>query len=422
MNVIVIIVFVIGYAVIVLEKALRINKAASALLTGVVCWMLYMLDSPDQAHSTNELQHHFGEISAILFFLLGAMTIVQVIDSYDGFAIITNRIKTRSKAKLLWILSTITFILSAFLDNLTTTIVMTSLIVKLIPEKNDKLWFIGMVIIAANAGGAFSPLGDVTTTMLWIGGQISAEKMIAQLLLPSLAAFIVPLLFLARKFKNKEFTLSASENATGKNRDSYLILIIGLTLLLLTPVIKILTNLPPFMVMLFALGILWLVVSVLHYNNNLTVEDKPTVSTALQKIDTPSILFFLGILLSISALQSFGILSDLATILDGSFGNIYLKGSLLGLVSSVVDNVPLVAAVQRMYPLSVYPMDHHFWEFIALTTGTGGSMIIIGSAAGVAAMGIEKVDFFWYIKNISLLAVAGYLAGIVVFIAQILLL
>jgi len=419
MTTLVIIVFVIGYLAIAFEHPIKLNKAAAALLTGVFCWSIYMFSGVEKEHAVEELLHHLGEISSILFFLLGAMTIVELIDSHDGFTLITDKIKTRSKTKLLWIIGIITFFLSSLLDNLTTAIVMTSLTAKLLDEKNDRLWFVSLIIIAANAGGAFSPLGDVTTTMLWIGKQITAQNIIVQLFLPSIAVCIVPLLIITPKFRNQTFTFNNATSIAVNKKEANIILVSGILLLLFVPVFKMLTHLPPFMGVLFALGILWIVVSVIHNKKPLEQKQKLTVTHALEKIDTPSILFFLGILLAVSAFQSFGILKQLATFLDNSLGNFYLIGTALGLVSAIVDNVPLVAAAQGMYDLQTYPTDHHFWEFMALTTGTGGSAIIIGSASGVAAMGIENIDFMWYLKKISWIALAGFIAGILVFILQI---
>lgn len=418
MTTFVIIVFVIGYLAIAFEHPLKLNKAAAALLTGVLCWTIYVLSGIEKEHAVEELLHHLGEISSILFFLLGAMTIVELIDSHDGFTLITDKIKTRSKAKLLWIIAIITFFLSALLDNLTTAIVMTSLVAKLLEDKNDRLWFTGMIVIAANAGGAFSPLGDVTTTMLWIGKQITAQNIIAELILPSVAVCLVPLAIISPKFRNQTFSFKNTSQVSVNRKEANLILVSGILLLLFVPVFKMLTHLPPFMGVLLALGVLWIIVSVIHFNKPNDQKHKLTVTHALEKIDTPSILFFLGILLAVSAIQSFGILKQLATFLDNSLGNVYLIGATLGLVSAIVDNVPLVAAAQGMYDLQTYPTDHHFWEFLALTTGTGGSAIIIGSAAGVAAMGIEKIDFMWYLKKISWIAILGFIAGILVFIGQ----
>ena len=418
MQLLLISIFILGYLAIAFEHPLKLDKAASALLTGVLCWVIYFLNASDKDIVSDELMHHFADISSILFFLLGAMVVVELIDSHDGFSVITSSIRTRSKAKLLWIISVLTFFMSAFLDNLTTAIVMTSMIGKILSEREDRLWFAGMIIIAANAGGAFSPLGDVTTTMLWIGGQITPLNIIIRLFIPSICVLLVPLLIVTPKFKGKTFKNEDGGNYNDRNKESGIVLYSGIALLLLVPVFKLVTHLPPFMGMLFSLGILWMIVSFLHSKKPPEERKKLSVSNALQQIDSSSILFFLGILLAVSALQSTGLLKTLAQFLDSSLGNFYYVGTALGILSAIVDNVPLVAAVQGMYDLNIYPADHPFWEFIALTTGTGGSAIIIGSAAGVAAMGIEKIDFLWYLKKISWIALVGFAAGIVAFMIQ----
>lgn len=413
-TILIISIFVIGYSAIAFEHSIKVNKAASALITGILSWTVYFLFSRNTNESTEQLLHHLGDISAILFFLLGAMTIVELIDAHHGFDIITQKITTTHKRTLLFIITTITFFLSALLDNLTTTIVMVSLCGKLLPQKDDRLWFTGMIVIAANAGGAWSPLGDITTTMLWIGGQITAWNIVVKTILPSLAVCAIPMMIVSYRFRNSSLQASVKpESVSGK---STFILFSGIGLLLFVPVFKTLTGMPPFMGMLLALGLIWLIATkMLPDSRN---DEKDMVAHALQKIDTPSILFFLGILLAVGALQSTGLLKALAGWLDIILHNDYLIGITLGLLSAIVDNVPLVAAAQGMYDLSLYPTDHHFWEFLALTTGTGGSAIIIGSAAGVAAMGIEHINFMWYLKKISLLALAGFAAGILVFILQ----
>ncbi len=419
-SILLIIVFVLGYIAIAFEHPLKLNKAASALITGVICWTIYILQSSDSHIVNEELLHHLGEIASILFFLLGAMTIVELIDSHNGFDIITEKIKTTSKSKLLLIIITITFFLSALLDNLTTAIVMTSLCSKLLSEKEDRLWFVGMIVIAANAGGAWSPLGDVTTTMLWIGGQITALNIMKQLILPSLAACIIPAIIVAYRFRGQQIIAMTQSVSTNKEkRDGKFILFSGIGFLVFVPVFKTITHLPPFMGMLLALGLMWVITTILHKDQAAEKAERFTVGRALQKIDSPSILFFLGILLAVSALQSFGLLKDLANFLSSTFKNDYLIGTALGLLSAIVDNVPLVAASQGMYDLSTYPTDHPFWTFLALTTGTGGSAVIIGTAAGVAVMGIEQIKFMWYLKNIGWLALMGFAAGIAVFLLQI---
>ncbi len=416
----IIIVFIVGYIAIAFEHPLKLNKAASALITGVLCWTIYIVQSESTNDITKELLHHMGDIASILFFLLGAMTIVELIDSHNGFDIITQKIKTTSKSKLLLIIIALTFFLSALLDNLTTAIVMTSLCSKILSEKEDRLWFAGMIVIAANAGGAWSPLGDVTTTMLWIGGQITAINIMKQLLLPSLFACIVPALIVAIRFKGKKVaSIPESHCSPIEKRDGKIILLSGVGFLIFVPLFKTITHLPPFMGMLLALGFMWVITTIIHKSKEPEVDGRYSVARALQKIDTPSILFFLGILLAVSALQSYGLLKDLASFLTAIFKNEFLIGIALGLLSAIVDNVPLVAASQGMYDLSTYPTDHPFWEFLALTTGTGGSAVIIGTAAGVAVMGIERIDFMWYLKKIGWLALLGFAAGILVFLLQI---
>ena len=415
-TIILITIFILGYLAIAFEQPLKLNKAAAALLTGVLCWTTYTIQSQSPETVIKELNEHLGEIASILFFLLGAMTIVEVIDSHNGFEIITQKITTSSKKRLLFIITGITFLLSALLDNLTTAIVMTSVCAKILADKEDRLWFAGMIVIAANAGGAWSPLGDVTTTMLWIGGQITALNIIKELILPSLVACGIPLLLMARRFKGINFIPSPfHERPLKEKKESTIILVAGIILLLSVPVFKTITHLPPFMGMLLALSIMWIINSMMHKKKEGADAEKFTVAKALQRIDTPSILFFLGILLAVAALQSYGILKITATYLSNSLHNDYLIGIALGMLSSIVDNVPLVAAAQGMYDLSTYPTDHPFWEFLALTTGTGGSAIIIGSAAGVAVMGIEQINFIWYLKKISWLAIVGFIAAIAVF-------
>lgn len=419
-TVIIIIVFVIGYIAIAFEHSLQLNKAASALITGVLCWTLYILQSNSSDKVNEELLHHLGEIASILFFLLGAMTIVELIDSHNGFDIITQKIKTSSKASLLLIIVSITFFLSALLDNLTTAIVMTSLCTKILKEKEDRLWFAGMIIIAANAGGAWSPLGDVTTTMLWIGKQITALNIMKQLILPSIAACIIPTMIVAYRFKGiKVAAIPESICSPSEKKEGRIVFFAGIGLLIFVPVFKTITHLPPFMGMLLALGFMWIITTVIHKSKEQEIAERFTVARALQKIDTPSILFFLGILLAVSALQSVGLLKELASFLSNTFKNDYKIGIALGLLSAIVDNVPLVAAAQGMYDLATYPTDHPFWEFIAFTTGTGGSTLIIGTAAGVAVMGIEQINFMWYLKKIGWLALIGFAAGIIVFLLQV---
>jgi Na+/H+ antiporter NhaD/arsenite permease-like protein len=419
MNYIIISLFILGYLAIAFEHPLKLNKAASALITGVLCWVAFVFQNGNSNHANELLLNSFGEISSILFFLLSAMTIVELIDLHDGFDIITQKITTRSKRNLLLIVTSLTFFLSAFLNNLTTAIVMMSLCSKLLNQKEDRLWFAGMIVIAANAGGVWSPLGDVTTTMLWIGGQVTAMNIMKGLFLPSIAVCFIPAFILAHRFRGQTISSLAVSNRTITEKwNGRIILFSGMGFLLLVPVFKSLTGLPPFMGMLLALGLMWVITTLLHKERSSDYAERFTVARALEQIDAISILFFLGILLAISALQSAGTLNVLSDLLNKHLHNDYLIGIALGLLSSVIDNVPLVAASQGMYDLTVYPTDHSFWGFLALTTGTGGSTIIIGSAAGVAVMGIEQINFTWYLKKISLLALIGFIAGIIVYLIQ----
>jgi NhaD family Na+/H+ antiporter len=415
----IIIVFIIGYLAITLEHRLKVNKAAIALLTGVICWTLYIFSASDTHLISEQLTEHLGEISGIIFFLMGAMTIVELIDAHDGFEVITNAISTRSKRKLIWIICFLAFFLSAILDNLTTTIVMVSILRKIISEKNDRMLFIGMVVISANAGGAWSPIGDVTTTMLWIGGQITSKNIILNLIVPSLVCLIVPLTivtFMLKGSSEKQIAPDNDDKPSASLPQRNIIFFSGLGILLFVPVFKTITQLPPFMGMLFGLGLLWVISEFIHRDRDESDKSTYSVLHALRKIDMPSVLFFLGILISISALQSTGHLTQLATVMDEKISNINLIVLSIELLSAIVDNVPLVAASMGMYDLQTYPTDHYFWEFLAYCSGTGGSVLIIGSAAGVAAMGMEKIDFFWYLKRISWLALIGYFAGAIVYI------
>jgi Na+/H+ antiporter NhaD/arsenite permease-like protein len=421
MTTLLIVIFVLGYTGIASEHLIRINKAATALITGVLCWAIYIISSTNKHVVSEQLTEHLGELSGILFFLLGAMTIVELIDVHNGFEIITKRITQTNKRKLLWIVSFITFLLSPVLDNLTTTIVMVSLIRKLIKSPDERLSFICMVVIASNAGGAWSPIGDVTTTMLWIGGQITASNIVIQLIVPSLVCMLVPLTILTYRLKGNVERPAPDVNdnaAIVSPRTQNIVFFSGLSILILVPVFKTLTHLPPYMGILFGLGILWVITEIIHGNKDGDDKHFLSVAYALRKIDTPSILFFLGILISIAALQVTGVLNNVAEWMDSHIKNIHAIVLSFGVLSSIVDNVPLVAASQGMYSLDQFPTDHFFWEFLAYCTGTGGSILIIGSAAGVAAMGMEKIDFFWYLKKFSLLAFLGYFSGAAIFMIQ----
>jgi len=415
MNTIILIVFCIGYALIALESKVKINKAAIALFTGVFLWTTYILFKSGSEEVVQQLIEHIGSISQIIFFLIGAMTIVELIDSYNGFDVITKQIKTSNKRILLVILGFITFFLSSVLDNLTTTIVMVTLTRKLLNDKKERLLFIGMIVIAANSGGAWTPIGDITTTMLWIGGQITTVNIMHKIFLPSLVSMLIPLLLISLMIKGN-FTRIASSNQESNilNFEKRIVFFIGIGALIFVPVFKSITHLPPFMGMLIGLSVLWIVTELL--NKDRAHEDKITVTNALRKIDIPSILFFLGILVAVAALESTGLLSSLAATLSKSVGNLKTIAMSLGILSAIIDNVPLVAAAMGMYDLQTFPPDHYFWELIAYCAGTGGSILIIGSAAGVAAMGIEKIDFFWYVKKISLVALVGYLSGAFLYI------
>ncbi len=404
-----IIVFILGYLAITLEHPLKINKTATALVTGVLVWTIYAISTGD----ASELGHHLASTSEILFFLLGAMTLVELVDAHQGFYFVSRLIKTDKVIKLLWIVGLITFFMSAVLDNLTTSIVMVTLLRKLISHKETRKYFVGIVVIAANAGGAWSPIGDVTTTMLWIGGQISATGIIQSLLLPSLVALLVPLIVASYVLKNQAIGQAAASVALSstEERDGKIMLFAGAGSLIGVPIFKTLTHLPPYMGILLALGIVWILSELLHSEKDEEAKKHLSVGYALTKIDTSSILFFLGILLAIGGLESFGYLHALSDQLAHALGNQNLIVTIIGLASAVVDNVPLVAATMGMYSLTDFPMDHVMWEYLAFCAGTGGSILIIGSAAGVAVMGMEKIEFGWYLKKIGFLALLGYFAG-----------
>jgi len=416
-----IIVFALGYLAITLEHTIRINKSATALITAVLCWTLIISNTSNKEQIIEQLSHHLSSISEIVFFLLGAMTIVEIIDAHDGFQNITESIKTTNKTKLIWLISVITFFLSSVLDNLTSTIVMISILNKLIEDKKTKWMLLGLVIISSNAGGAWSPIGDVTTTMLWIGGQISPLNIIKQTFLASFVSMVVPTLIINYMIKGKIEIKSIAENNLNFNSNSFernLIFYVGVGCLLFVPIFKTITHLPPYMGMFLSLGIIWIITGLLHKNKQDDEKGSLSVSHALRKIDTPSILFFFGILMCIASLEVSGILPKMAIALNDSVGDLNLVAICIGLLSAVFDNVPLVAALQSMYSLNDYPKDHYFWELLAFTAGTGGSCLIIGSAAGVAVMGIEKIDFFWYLKKISWIALLGFISGVIVFLLQ----
>jgi Na+/H+ antiporter NhaD and related arsenite permeases len=414
-----IIIFIAGYICIALEHPLKINKSATALLLAAIMWAVYSLMGPGFSHEV--LIVHLGDTAEIIFFLMGAMTIVEIIDQHDGFRIITDRIETKSKRKLLWIISILTFFMSAVLDNLTTAIVMCALLRKLIDDKHDRWFFCGMIILAANSGGAWSPIGDVTTIMLWIKGNVTAGNIILETLIPSLVALIVPLVAITYIIKGKVTRPQANQDSSNKilvsQKQSRVIFFLGVGALLFVPVFKTITHLPPYIGVIFGLGLIWTVTELMHKSNK-EAYAKLNVSTIISRIDIPSILFFLGILMAVACLQTAGHLDLLSKSLD-KIGDVYIINIIIGVLSSVIDNVPLVAAAMGMYPIADvghFAVDGAFWEFLAYCAGTGGSLLIIGSAAGVAVMGMEKIDFIWYLKKISIWALIGYLSGAGVFV------
>jgi len=418
-----VLIFVLAYAAIALEHPLKINKSASALLGAGLLWTLYAVASGDARLVEQQLGESLMSTAQIVFFLMGAMTIVEVVDAHNGFEVITSRIKTTRLSSLMWLVGFVTFFLSSILDNLTTAIVMVSLMKKLLDKHEDRLFFAGIIVIAANAGGAWTPIGDVTTTMLWIGGQITTVTIMKSLLIPSLVNLIVPLAVTSFVLGTRPVVPpQQSQGADGPETTSFerkLMLFLGLGILVAVPVFKTVTHLPPFMGILFGLGILWAVGDLIHRNKEVDLaKQRLTLARALTRIDMSSVVFFIGILLAVAVLEHTHILSSLAQWLDETVGRQDIIVMLIGLVSAVVDNVPLVAASMGMYSLQQYPADSFLWEFLAYCAGTGGSILIIGSAAGVAAMGLEKIDFFWYVRKISGLALIGYLAGALLYILQ----
>lgn len=448
MNLLIILCFVIGYLAIVFEHVIHLNKTASALLTGIFCWTIIMLGTPSQewmelkgikeyfashtgdtmsvyqSYMKSELSHHLSSIAEILFFLLGAMTIVELMDAHGAFRIITDKIRTNSSTKLLWIVGLLTFVLAAVLDSLATAIIMITLLRKLIDDKELRMFFAGIVVIAANAGGAFSPIGNVTTTMLWIGGQISIEQIMMILLLPSLICLLVPLIFVSFKFKGKIFAekkIDENEEQQGDDETEgqrNIMFYSGIGVLLFVPIFKAVTHLPPYMGMMLSLGIVWVISEIVNHKKDDELRFTQSVGHALSKIDSTSIIFFLGILLSISALESTHLLESLSNWLSKTLPNLDVVVFIIGIASAIIDNVPLVAASMGMYSLDNFPMDDKLWHLMAYCAGTGGSILIIGSAAGVTVMGMENISFGWYAKNIAYLAFIGYVAGTLVYLAQ----
>ncbi|MCM1369290.1 MAG: sodium:proton antiporter NhaD [Candidatus Amulumruptor caecigallinarius] len=456
--------FVVGYLAIALEHPLRVDKTATALLLGMLLWILYALGAefivplvegeslkayvaahPSLANAGLHMQaldyvinvkivETLGDVTQTLFFLIGAMTIVELVDIHGGFTVITNKISTRNKRTLLWVLCAVTFIFSAVLDNMTTTIVMVLLLRKIIEDKHERWLYAGMIVIAANTGGAWSPIGDVTTIMLWVKGNVTAMALVERVLLPSVVAVVVPALIIMRNLRGQIPAMStpvADQTHGMSAKERTLILVLGVAGLLFVPVFKSITHLPPFVGMLFVLGALWLYTETFYNGKKIERIKQHRLPQVIARIDMPSILFFLGILMAVAVLDAAGILEATATWLDANVHDVYAINVFLGVLSSIFDNVPLVAGVMGMYPLedagavgyaANFVQDGVFWEFLSYCAGVGGSLLIIGSAAGVIAMGLEKINFGWYLKKFTIPALLGYLAGAAVYIAEVTLL
>lgn len=458
-----IVLFFIGYLAIALEHPLKVDKTATALMLGMLMWVIYALGAeyivpllePDAFRAYIDthpmlagaslhrqalsyvtdvrLVESLGDVTQTLFFLIGAMTIVELVDIHGGFTVITSRITTRHKRKLLWVICAVTFIFSAVLDNMTTTIVMVLLLRKIIEDQHERWLYAGMIVISANTGGAWSPIGDVTTIMLWVKGNVTALALIERVLIPSIVAMIVPLLIISRSLKGTipPFAHSSEDQTHGMSgAERMTIFCLGVGGLLFVPVFKSITHLPPFVGMLFVLGALWLYTEIFYNGKRIERRKQHRLPQVISRIDMPSILFFLGILLAVAVLEATGVLAATASWLDEEVHNVYIINVLLGVMSSIFDNVPLVAGVMGMYPLedanaigyaANFVQDGIFWEFLSYCAGVGGSLLIIGSAAGVIAMGLEKINFGWYLKHCSIPALIGYLAGAGVYILEILL-
>jgi NhaD family Na+/H+ antiporter len=413
-EILIIITFIIGYFFITIEHQTKINKTSIALLMAILCWVFQFsnkIQTPE--HNLSFLHEHLCSISQVIFFLMGALTIVEIISVHKGFKMISDCIKIRKKSNLLWFIGFISFFLSCVLDNLTTTIIMVSLLRKMIPEGNDRLLLGGAVVVAANAGGAWTPIGDVTTTMLWIGGQLSTFEVIKALFLPSVICALTAFLCLSFSLKGEFDLISEIDEEEKEEPYSRTVFWMGIGCLIFVPIFKIITGLPPFMGVILGLGVLWLFTDIVH--NKHQERQHLLVPQIITKIDMSGVLFFLGILLCVDALSTAGILNNLANWMDQRIGNTNVIALAVGLASAIVDNVPLVAATMGMYDLTHFPKDSHFWNLIAYCAGTGGSILVIGSAAGVAFMGLEKVDFFWYFKRVGIPATVGYFAGIGVY-------
>jgi NhaD family Na+/H+ antiporter len=408
-------IFGLGYGAIILEYYLKVNKTAVALLIAVLCWAVYFLSG--YAPLTEDLKHlssHLADVSQIIFFLLGAMVIVELIDSHKGFRLITELIATRSKRKMLWMIGALAFFLSAVLDNLTTTILMVSLLRKMVPERNERLLLSCLVVVAANAGGAWTPIGDVTTTMLWIDGRISSIAVMKALFTPSLISVLIPLIIFSFGQRGKFSSIGQTKAEIQSEPGATLVFFLGIGALVFVPLFKALTGLPPYMGVLIGLGLLWLITDLMHHHDE--TRQHLRIPAVLMKIDTSGVLFFLGILLCINALETAGILVHLAEWLGREIQSLPLIATLIGFFSAIIDNVPLVAATMGMYSAEQFPIDSPLWHMIAYAAGTGGSMLVIGSSSGVALMGLEKIDFLTYLKKVSLPVLIGYLAGMGVYL------
>ncbi len=454
-----IVIFCVGYLGIALEHPLKIDKTATALLLGMVLWVVYALgcDSivpvaagehfqeflahhPELAGESLHTQaleyllnvdivEHLGDISQTLFFLIGAMTIVELVDVHGGFKVITDRIVTRNKRSLLWIIALVTFFLSAILDNLTTTIVMIMLLRKLVSDQHERWIYAASIVMAANSGGAWSPIGDVTTIMLWVKGNVTVSSLFTYVLIPSIVSIVIPLIFISCRLKGQLPAIQAevAVDRTITSRERSAMFYLGVGGLIFVPIFKSLTHLPPFVGMLLVLGLLWVFTEIFYNKKMLEKAREHRLPSVISHIDMPSILFFLGILMAVAVLQSTGVLAWLAGVLDEKVHNIFVIDVILGALSSIVDNVPLVAAAMGMYPvaptgaegyLANFVVDGHFWALLSYCAGVGGSILIIGSAAGVIAMGLEKISFGWYMKHISWLAALGYLCGAAVYLLE----
>lgn len=412
-DILIIVTFVVGYFFITIEHYTKINKTSVALMMAILCWgFQFANEMHTQESNLAYLKEHLSSISQVVFFLLGALTIVEVISAHKGFRMISNCITIRNKSNLLWFIGFVSFFLSAILDNLTTTIIMITLLQKMIPEGKDRLLLGGAVVIAANAGGAWTPIGDVTTTMLWIGGQLSTLEIMRVLFLPSVFCALAAL-FVMSLFLKGDFDFSAENRIEKEEPYGRTVFWLGIGCLVFVPIFKVTTGLPPFMGIIFGLAFMWLFTDIVHSK----ADDRQhlLVPSTITKIDVSGVLFFLGILLCIDALRTAGLLDSLALWMDQKIGNAHVIAVAIGMASAVVDNVPLVAAAMGMYDLNTFPIDSDFWNLIAYCAGTGGSILVIGSAAGVAFMGMEKVDFFWYFRRVGIPAAVGYFAGIGVY-------